>query len=161
MLSIPTFDEYDQAVNTFQSIITSFLGNATAAGFERVVIDLRQNSGGQSLLAIDAFKQFFLNIHPYAGSRLRAHDSANVMGDTLTSYFDMLNSSYIDYNYLVANEWVATDRINADTNAEFVSWAEFLGPQAYKDDEFTTTVSPMRGEADELFMVAVQRICFC
>ncbi|KAH0559692.1 hypothetical protein GP486_003789 [Trichoglossum hirsutum] len=139
VLSIPSFDEYGDAVNTFQSTIGQFITKSKAAGLRKVVIDLQQNVGGQSLLAIDAFKQFFPNIDPFVGSRMRAHPSANVMGKTMTGYWDSLNDTDDDYYFLAANAWVATDRINANTGRNFSSWAEFFGPNLYNGDNFTNT----------------------
>jgi Ca2+-binding RTX toxin-like protein len=91
-------------------------------------------------LAIDTFKQFFPNIDPFAGSRLRAHASANVMGETITDYFNGVDTTSEDYYILAANEWVATDRLNANTGNNFTSWAEEFGPVSEDGDQFTTTV---------------------
>jgi hypothetical protein len=140
VLSIPSFDEYGDALNTFHNTIATFLSRSRAAGLQKIVIDLQQNVGGQSLLAIDTFKQFFPNIDPFAGSRMRAHASADVMGETLTVYWDSLNDTDDNFYILAASEWVATDRINADTGRNFTSWAEFFGPHLYDGDNFTTTV---------------------
>ncbi|KUJ17685.1 uncharacterized protein LY89DRAFT_747417 [Mollisia scopiformis] len=138
VLSIPSFDEYDAALNTFQSTISDFITRSKAAGLQKVVIDLQQNTGGQPLLAIDTFKQFFPNIDPFDGSRMRAHPSADVMGNTITGYFQSLNTTDEDYYALIGDEWVATDLINANTNQNFTSWAEFFGPHLYNGDNFTT-----------------------
>ncbi|KAI9767093.1 MAG: hypothetical protein M1840_005882 [Geoglossum simile] len=139
VLSIPSFDEFGDAVNTFQDTIGEFITRSKAAGLQKVVIDVQQNLGGQPLLAIDAFKQFFPNIDPFAGSRMRAHPSANVMGQTMTDYWDSLDDTDDDYYILAANEWVATDRLNANTGQNFTSWAEFFGPNFYDGDNFSTT----------------------
>ena len=141
VLSIPSFDEYGDAIDTFQSTIGQFITQSKAAGLQKVVIDLQQNVGGQSLLAIDTFKQFFPNIDPFAGSSMRAHSSADVMGETMTNYWNNLNDTDDNYYLLAANEWVATDRLNANTNENFTTWAEFFGPHLYDGDNFTTTVS--------------------
>ncbi|KAH0534195.1 hypothetical protein FGG08_007206 [Glutinoglossum americanum] len=139
VLSIPSFDEYGDAINTFQSTIGQFIAQSKAASLQKVVIDLQQNVGGQPLLAIDAFKQFFPNIDPFAGSRMRAHHSADVMGETMTNYWNSLNGTDDGYYILADSEWVATDRLNANTGQNFTSWAEFFGPHSYDGDTFTTT----------------------
>jgi hypothetical protein len=144
VLSIPSFDEYGDALNTFQATVSEFITRSKAAGFQKVVIDLQQNIGGQPLLAIDTFKRFFPNIDPFDGSRMRAHPSANVMGETITDFWNSLNATDDGYFELAADEWVATDRINANTNQNFTSWAEFFGPHLYNGDYFTTTVSIQR-----------------
>ena len=140
VLSIPSFDEYGDAVGTFQSTIGEFIIRSKAAGLKKVVIDLQQNMGGETLLAIDTFKQFFPNIDPFGGSRMRAHPAANVMGETITDFFDSLNFTDDGYYVLLGDEWVATDLINANTNQNFTSWAEFFGPHLYNGDNFTTVV---------------------
>lgn len=71
---------------------------------------------------------------------MRAHAAANVMGETITDYFDSLNTTDENYYALVGDEWVATDLINANTNQNFTSWAEFFGPHLYTGDNFTTVV---------------------
>ncbi|KAN0067577.1 hypothetical protein V8E54_014446 [Elaphomyces granulatus] len=140
VLSIPSFDEYGDALNTFDETIANFISAAQNAGLNKIVIDLQSNSGGQPLLAISTFKHFFPNIDPFAGSRLRAHHAADVMGNTITSYFDSLDTSDPVYEALAANEWVSSDRLNAevDPNRNFSSWQEFFGPHEYNGDAFTT-----------------------
>jgi hypothetical protein len=139
-LSIPSFNEYGAALGTWASTIDEFISKSQAAGLEEIVIDLQGNGGGQVLLALDAFERFFPNIAPFGGSRLRAQHAANIMGSTLTDYFQSLNSTNDDYSKLAADEWVATTRINADTHRNFTSWSEFFGPHTYNNDNFTTTV---------------------
>jgi hypothetical protein len=107
---------------------------------KKVVIDLQSNFGGSPLVATDAFKRFFPNINPFEGSRLRAHPAANVMGNTITEYFGLLDNTTELFADLITNEWVATAKINADTNELFTSWSEeFGGPYAFDGDYFTTT----------------------
>jgi hypothetical protein len=119
--------------------ISNYITASRAANLSKIVIDVQSNAGGQPLLAIDAFKHFFPNIDPFAGSRLRAHHAADVIGQTTTTYFQSLSSTSNDFITLIASEWVATERINANTNQTFASWAEFFGPQEDNGDEFTTT----------------------
>ncbi|KAI9773497.1 MAG: hypothetical protein M1839_002079 [Geoglossum umbratile] len=139
VLSIPSFDEYGDALDTFQSTIGEFITKSKAAGLRKIVIDLQQNVGGQPLLAIDTFKQFFPNIDPFVGSRMRAHSAANVMGQTETDFWNSLSTTDDDYLVLAANEWVASDRLNANTGQNFTSWPEFFGPHSFDGDSFTTT----------------------
>ena len=58
VLSIPTFyaaDEY--ALGNFSQTIADFLRESTEAGMTKVLIDLQENHGGATFLAIDTFKQ--------------------------------------------------------------------------------------------------------
>jgi hypothetical protein len=75
------------------------------------------------------------------------------MGDTMTNYWNNLNDTDDNYYLLAANEWVATDRLNAETNQNFTTWAEFFGPHLYDGDNFTTTV---RSLSLERFVVITQ-----
>ncbi|RDL33310.1 Uncharacterized protein BP5553_08749 [Venustampulla echinocandica] len=138
VLSIPSFYMNPEAVDDFSNTVAQFLSSSKAAGMKKVVIDLQQNGGGDSLLAWDTFKQFFPTIDPYGGSRLRAHAAANSMGSTITGYFDELDEEYYDFYGLYANEWVSSTRINVTTNRNFTSWAEFFGPHPANGDIFTS-----------------------
>lgn len=140
VLSIPSFDEYgDDAVNTTTATVQEFISRTQAAGLQKVVIDLQQNFGGQVILALEAYKLFFPNVDAFAGSRMRATHPIDVMGSTLTHEFSQMDPTDPDYDVFLANEFVATPRINADTNRNFTSWAEFFGPHLYHGDNFTTT----------------------
>lgn len=57
VLSIPSFEEYGDAVETFSTTIQDFIKESLNSGMKKVVIDVQQNSGGGVFLAIDAFKQ--------------------------------------------------------------------------------------------------------
>ena len=64
VLSIPSFQAYDDTVKDFSNTITDFLQRSKEAGMQKVLIDLQQNLGGSTLLAIDTFKQ----VHREKGS---------------------------------------------------------------------------------------------
>jgi hypothetical protein len=57
VLSIPSFEEYGDAVGTFSNTIGEFIQRSLEAKMKKIVIDVQQNSGGDVLLAVDAFKQ--------------------------------------------------------------------------------------------------------
>ncbi|KAF7508487.1 hypothetical protein GJ744_009200 [Endocarpon pusillum] len=140
VLSIPTFYAADAyTLGNFSQTISDFLHESTQAGMTKVVIDIQENSGGASFLAIDTFKQFFPSVEPFTGSRLRAHPRADVLGNTFTQYFNNPAINESAYYVLAASDWVATDRLNADTGQNFTSWGEFFGPRLYNGDYFTTT----------------------
>ena len=139
VLSIPTFDMADDDIQTFSDTVQSFLNASHAAGMKKILIDLQQNLGGDTLLAVDTFKHFFPSNDTFRGSRLRAHATADVIGNTFTTYFQnnqSANSSV--YDALSVSDWVATDRLNAETGVNFTSWGEFFGPHEYNGDSFTT-----------------------
>ena len=139
VLSIPTFDMSGEDIQTFSDTVQKFLNASHAAGMKTVLIDLQQNLGGDTLLAIDTFKHFFPSRDTFRGSRLRAHATADVIGNTFTSYYatgKAVNSS--EYDALSVSDFVSTDRLNAETDQNFTSWGEFFGPHEYNGDLFTT-----------------------
>ena len=139
VLSIPTFDMSDDDIQTFSDTVQKFLNASHAAGMKKILIDLQQNLGGDTLLAVDTYKHFFPANDTFRGSRLRAHPTADVIGNTFTTYYqnnESANSSV--YDALSVSDWVSTDRLNAETGQNFTSWAEFFGPHQYNGDYFTT-----------------------
>lgn len=132
---------FGEALTTAQIAVDEFINMSRSGKVEKIVIDLQQNTGGEVLLAFDVFRRLFPNIDPYGGSRMRAHHAADVMGDSLTEYYSGLATSDPNYEALAADEWIATPRINADTGANFTSWAEFYGSYEYNGDNFTAKVS--------------------
>ncbi|TVY89811.1 Peptidase S41 family protein, partial [Lachnellula willkommii] len=139
VLSLPSFQEPGSAVGSFSDTVTRFLNASKAAGMQKVVIDVQQNYGGDVFLAVDTYKQFFPNQEPYGGSRMRATNPTNAMGEAVTSYWQGLNDTDADYYDFYDDEWMPLTRINADTNDNFTSWSEFYGPHVYNGDSFTTT----------------------
>ncbi|GME24189.1 putative peptidase s41 family protein [Neofusicoccum parvum] len=143
VLSIPSFDMYGDYIGSFAQAVIGFINQAQAANTSRIVIDLQQNLGGQSLLAYDTYKRFFPDGDAYRGSRRRSHEMANTLGRATTNYWDSLEPGTADYDnfyqLLAADEWVVTDRLNADTGANFSSWAEYYGPRTYHGDAFSLT----------------------
>ncbi|KAI0441351.1 hypothetical protein F4803DRAFT_552238 [Xylaria telfairii] len=139
VLSIPSFDLFGNALSTAQTTVNEFVKRTQGAGLQKVVIDLQGNRGGQVLLAVDTFKRFFPNIEPFGGSRLRATRSTNIMGETITDYFNQLAATDPDHSVLSTVEWVATTRVDAETDSNFTSWSQFFGPILSSDDVFTKT----------------------
>lgn len=141
VLSVPSFQEWGDAIDTYSAFVGVFIKETKAKGVKKVVIDLQRNYGGDALLATDMYKQFCPTKEPFAGSRMRAHDSANIIGSTLTEHFQSVSEDDTDHIYLYSNEWVAATRLNAETGAQFGSWEEFYGPRPFNGGNFTTPVS--------------------
>lgn len=143
VLSIPTFDVVPQSIGNFSSAVVDFMRNASAAGMQKVVIDLERNMGGATSLSYLIFKLFFPELMPYAGSRRRSFDLANTLGSATTEWWTSLNEAddsdrYTKYDE-AANEWVITDRLNAATGKNFTSWSEYQGPVVANGDSFSLT----------------------
>lgn len=150
VLSIPSFLQLDAEVGTYSDAVSTFLGNATSQNVTRIIIDLQQNSGGSVLLAFDVFRQIFSTIEPYAASRMRSHELADILGSTYTKWWNSLErntdgpdgsvANGVNYEIHAADEWVVTDRINVATGQNFTSWQEYYGPVKVHGDTFTLTV---------------------
>ncbi|KAF4541939.1 Peptidase S41 family protein [Lasiodiplodia theobromae] len=143
VLSIPSFDQYDDNIGLFDETVGHFVNNATARNLTRCVIDLQQNSGGLTLLAFITFAWFFPQTTPFHGSRRRSFDLANSLGSFTTDFWSSLQPGTDDYDdwydSLASDEWVVTDRLDADTGLNFTSWSAFYGPRHYNDDDFSLT----------------------
>jgi hypothetical protein len=149
VLSIPSFFQYDPNTEQFGLTIKYFIANATQKNVSRVIIDLQQNTGGTVYLAYNTFKQLFHRIDPYAASRIRSHELANVLGTAYSEWWKELESDLdgndgangVNYNYNAAEEWVVLNRINAATGRAFTSWSEYFGPVSDRGDTFSLAVS--------------------
>ncbi|KAL8913690.1 MAG: hypothetical protein Q9171_001540 [Xanthocarpia ochracea] len=139
VLSIPTFEVNTEAILTFSESVGEFIQKSRDAGRERMIIDLQRNGGGGNLLATDIFKQFFPSIDPFGGSRLRAHDTANILGNTFSTYYDSQRPNTTVTDQFAGSVWTAQGYLNAETGRNFSSWAELYGPHQYNGDFFTTT----------------------
>lgn len=53
VLSIPSFNS---DVESFSAVLHDFVDNATDADVKKVIIDLQQNDGGQTAIAIEAYR---------------------------------------------------------------------------------------------------------
>lgn len=122
VLSIPSFDMSGNDVQTFSDTVQKFLNASHAANMKTVLIDLQQNLGGDTLLAVDTFKHFFPSNDTFRGSRMRAHGTADVIGNTFTTYYTTSQSANSSaYDALSASDFVSTDRLNAETGQNFTS----------------------------------------
>ena len=65
VLSLPSFDEAGEAIGNFSNTIHEFILRSKAAGMKKILVDVQENSGGNSFLAIDAFKQVSYNLRVY------------------------------------------------------------------------------------------------
>lgn len=145
VLSIPSFYQTGDDTVEFFNAVDDFIATATQQNIKKVVIDLQQNSGGLTFLALSTFKRFFYAQEPYTGSRIRSHELANILGTTYSEWWDGVEVGEAGaenelYQYFASSEWVATNRINAATGDNFSSWKEYYGPIAERGDTFSRTV---------------------
>lgn len=128
VLSIPSFSAFGWEIGNFSATIDDFIRKAQAKNTVKVIIDLQGNTGGLAELAISVFSQFFPQHYPFGGSRRRNHKLADVLGTSFTEHWTTLAADDDEKVDLAANEWVITDRLNAQTRQNFTSWAEYFGP---------------------------------
>ncbi|KAG6355630.1 hypothetical protein INS49_003592 [Diaporthe citri] len=129
VLSIPSFVGFGLDIRDFSDTVGEFILTAQKKNTAKIVIDLQGNTGGLVELAFVTFGQFFPQHYPFAGSQRRNHKLADVLGTSLTEYWTELAADDEDKSDLAANEWVITDRLNAQTRQNFTSWAEYFGPR--------------------------------
>ncbi|PSN72087.1 hypothetical protein BS50DRAFT_516100 [Corynespora cassiicola Philippines] len=137
VLSIPSFYQTGGDIKNFTTAVREFVDLVAEQNTSRVIIDLQQNSGGMVLLALTTFKEFFFDIDPYTGSRIRSHELANVLGSAYSQWWESLDPEDPLYLSYAASEWVATNRINPLTGQNFTSWAEYHGQVNVLDDSFS------------------------
>ena len=122
ILSIPSFDISGDDIQTFSDTVQKFLNASHTAEMKTVLIDLQQNLGGDTLLAVNTFKHFFPSNDTFRGSRLRAHPAADIIKNTFTTYYTTSQSANSStYDALSASDFVSTDRLNAETDRNFTS----------------------------------------
>ena len=66
VLSIPSFSVSSKAAQSFSNTIGDFVSQSKRARMDKVLIDLQGNLGGETFLAIDAFKHVGPTLHPLA-----------------------------------------------------------------------------------------------
>ncbi|KAF2491286.1 peptidase S41 family protein [Lophium mytilinum] len=140
VLSVPNFVGNEAAEVPFQQTTQNFVAKALKDGKKKLIVDVSANGGGTILQGYDLFKQLFPNILPYGATRFRAHEAADLVGqsysalaskyprtlNTINSTVLNVQSSYFDYH---------TD---ADVNYEpFTSWPEKYSPRVYNGDNYT------------------------
>lgn len=160
VLSIPSFQQFGEDTENFQDAVNYFIGNVSNAKMSKIIIDLQGNTGGTVFLAFNTFKQFFYAMDPYAASRIRSHELANILGGAFSKWWDSLEhdpdgnegANEVNYQYHAADEWVVTNRINPATQTDFSSWSEYYGPVPDHGDSFSL---PQRYNlSDEIFDAA-------
>jgi len=81
VLNAASFDAKGIAnVTEFLTKSASFLATCKSAGKDRLIVDVRNNLGGDVILGYALFLQLFPDIIPYSGVRLSGSDAANELG---------------------------------------------------------------------------------
>jgi hypothetical protein len=87
VLKIITFQTSGAGDSTeFQQVVKQFLGNSTEAGKKKLIIDLRENGGGDTDLLLDTFMQLFPGEVPFSGQRYRAQEQYELIGSAINEF---------------------------------------------------------------------------
>jgi hypothetical protein len=133
--------------NGFQATIKNFLEQCQSKQKTKLVIDLRENGGGNTNLLLDAFMQLFPDLDPFSGQRYRASDSWVKIGDVVNEirgstdlarkYRSTVGESI--ENTSIYRYWAYWHFRKAD-GTNFASWDEFNGPIDLNSDKLTLTM---------------------
>ncbi|KAJ9602418.1 hypothetical protein H2200_012960 [Cladophialophora chaetospira] len=150
ILSMPTFNlPYigpDSAAQVaFQSVVREFLAECRAANKTHLVVDLRGNTGGNTVLAPDALRQLFPTTYPWAGLNFRDNEAYHVMGQTVSKYLeggDLKTKNVTEYDLArLSLEPVDYKSLLTADNQKFHNFAEMFGPVKIHNDNFTKVLT--------------------
>lgn len=133
--------------NGFQATIKDFLRQCESQKKSKLIIDLRENGGGNTNLLLDAFMQLFPELDPFSGQRYRASDPWLKIGaavDEIRNNADMSRKYRTSAGESMENTsiyrfWAWWHFRKAD-GTNFASWDEFNGPIELNDDKLTMTM---------------------
>lgn len=131
--------------NEFQSTVKDFLAKCVSSKKQKLIIDLRENGGGDTNLLLDTFMQLFPDMEPFSGQRYRASDMWVKLGDavdemhadqTKSRKFKRISGMAVDeyYRYWAWWQFRTADGLN------FNSWDQFNGPLNLNSDNLTVTM---------------------
>jgi len=133
--------------NDFQATIKEFLAQCQSQSKTKLIIDLRENGGGNTNLLLDAFMQLFPQLEPFSGQRYRAHGAWLKIGEAVNeirgdnsiarSYRSLMKETIENTN--IFRFWAYWHFRRAD-GTNFESWDEFNGPVQLNSDELTVTM---------------------
>ena len=136
VLAIPSYEPGNQV--EFENVIRELLATAKFKNKTKLIIDLRGNTGGTTLLAADTFRQLFPSMSPYGAGNYRASDLFNLMGQMMwTSYTNETDISAI-LTHLAATLLFDFHRKLDRHNGDFDSWKDFFGPLNIHGGEYTS-----------------------
>jgi Peptidase family S41 len=141
VLSIANFVTSDGGPSqaAFQHTSREFLRLAKAANKTKLILDLRGNPGGTILQAFDLFKQLFPHLSPWGGSRFRAFDTLDAIGQQISflsdAYYDSIKtndnstaSASVTYQQAAMYE-PFNPRLDTTAQSDnFPNWSALYGP---------------------------------
>ncbi|KAF2035474.1 hypothetical protein EK21DRAFT_107000 [Setomelanomma holmii] len=143
--------------NGFQATVKDFLSQCKSQGKTKLIIDLRENGGGNTNLLLDTFMQLFPDLDPFSAQRYRATDSWVKIGDAVNeirSNTDMArkyrSASGDNIEQTAIYRYWAYWHFRKADGTNFASWDEFNGPLDLNSDKFTTTMRYNYSSADRV-----------
>ncbi|KAK8171117.1 peptidase S41 family protein-like protein [Phyllosticta citrichinensis] len=145
VLALPSFTGSSISPKSFQNISTEFIAKAKKANKTKLIIDVSANGGGTILLGYDLFKQLFPSILPYGGTRFRAHEAFDLIGQKFSwisrdipRTLDAVEGNLTTLDIVPAAFNYRTD-VDIDYKP-FESWPDKFCPHVYQDDNFTSII---------------------
>lgn len=138
----PEGDEYGFE---FQQVVSDFLKKSQEEGKNRLILDLRENSGGVIQIYVDLFMQLFPHRQAWQGAKYRATPYFKLMGDAFNEIYkneDIQTYYKNTWNTTIEDElrfWAFPHFVDAQGN-DWKDWEEFKGPEVFHDDQFTRTM---------------------
>lgn len=140
VLSVPNFVGNQAAELAFQATTQNFVAKALADGKTRLIIDVSANGGGTILQGYDMFKQLFPSILPFGATRFRAHEAADLIGQSVSAFASQFPRTMNTTNSTVLNIQSSYFDYHTDANIDyepFTSWEDKYSPVEYNGDNFT------------------------
>ncbi|KAF1849948.1 uncharacterized protein K460DRAFT_300496 [Cucurbitaria berberidis CBS 394.84] len=143
--------------NEFQSTIQAFLRRCISEKKQKLIIDLRENGGGNTNLLLDAFMQLFPDMEPFSAQRYRATDAWVKIGAAVNEirgnpslarqYKQFLDQDIEDGEIFRYWSWW---HFRTAGGENFKSWDQFNGPLKLNSDKFTATMRYNYSSADHV-----------
>lgn len=133
--------------NEFQAVVSKFLESCVSDNKQKLIIDLRENGGGNTNLLLDVFMQLFPEMVPFSGQRYRATEAFLKIGDAVNEIrgdsskartFTRFTRNDIEKSNIY-RYWSWWHFLNSD-GADFKDWNDFNGPVKLNGDSFTSTM---------------------
>ncbi|KAF2004966.1 hypothetical protein P154DRAFT_425601 [Amniculicola lignicola CBS 123094] len=160
VLKIINFSPNDATGVEYQEALTEFLAKCVEGKKDKLIIDLRENTGGFTHLYMETFMQLFPGKVPYSAQNYRLTKPFEAIGgvadqihseEELKKEFEKLLPIHFDRDYRFWAFWRFKEAKNYD---DWKSWDDFDGPMEVNGDKFT---SPMRYDYSNKDFISIQR----
>lgn len=143
VLSVNSFDtdsdSGDAGDPEFLETSLQFLGNCKSAGKCKLIVDVRNNSGGDIPLAYKLLQLLFPDIVPYSQIRFRTSDAAKALGQ-IGSSTSVQNDPQADLRDNSGGFAFAYQKfLERHDGSNFTSWQQLYGPVPQNNDLFSNT----------------------